>query len=140
MTSKIKTALIGVVVVFVILIVASLLASPNPAANNAGSADTSSPAAQNNNSAPAAATEPPPAPVFQSTEKNYQIIQPRQDGTYRARDLATNKEVELFIPEGSIFTAGDRGGLVENAFLTATRYLEGANGLVVSELTVSTKQ
>lgn len=140
MTSKIKTALIGLVVVFVILVVVSLLTGPKPADNNGKEANANNTGAVGNNSAPVTANEPPPAPTFQTAEKNYQIIEPRQDGTYRARDLATNKEVELFIPEGSIFTAGDRGGLAENAFLTATRYLEGANGLVVAELSVSTKQ
>lgn len=138
MSSKIKTALIGVVLVFVILIVVSLLTKPAPTGNNP--ANNGGETSQNNNPAAPVDSAPPAAPAFQTKELRLEVLVVKQDGTYRVRDVDANTESDLFIPSDANITAGTRAGIKVGSALSVQKFMVAANGLVATELSIPTAQ
>ncbi len=137
MSSKIKTALIGLVLVFVILIVVSLLTAPAPTGNNPADNGATS---QNNNPAAPDNGQPPAAPALQTKELRLEVLVVKQDATYRVRDVDAKTESDLFIPSDANITAGSRQAIKEGTELTVQKFMTAANGIVATQLSVTTAQ
>lgn len=137
MSSKIKTALIGLALVFVILIIVSLLTPPAPTGNSpAGNGATS----QNSNPAAPEASQPPAAPAMQTKELRLEVLVVNQDATYRVRDVDANTESDLFIPSDANITAGSREAIKEGTLLSVQKFMQVSNGLVAVQLSIPTVQ
>lgn len=136
MSQKMKTTILIILGLLIIWFVLAIFMAPDsktttPQANNQA-AET---AADN-----AKVTEPPLPPAFQASEKRYEVLAVKADDAYQARDLADNKELEVFLPSDAIVTAGQIANIEPGTILTVQKFMELANGVVITELSISTKE
>lgn len=135
-SKKIKIILLSLLGIVIVLVVIALITAPSQPAG---------PAAQNNEQ-PAAAlnggtvTEPAPPPVFQESERRFEVLSIGENDAYRVRELSSQKELDIFLPQGAIVTAGSIKNIKAGTILTAQRFVELANGLMVTELSISTAE
>lgn len=138
MSPKNKTVWAAMGLMVAILLGIALLTNPAPAEPNEKSGQAKDATAQNSSSAPPGTSEPPALPAFQTTEKRFEVLAVRQDGTYRVRVMGASQETDLFIPADANVTAGSRGDIGAGTILTVERYLDAANGIVATELSIAT--
>lgn len=143
MSQKIKTAILIVLGLIIILFVWAMISSSNPEtskapANNNGAAAPQAPV----NTANGDLNTPPPPPVFQSSERRFEVTGAKegQKDTYLTRDLSNNKEVEVFIPSDANITAGKRASIQAGTILTVQKFIELSNNLIATDLSISTKE
>lgn len=143
LSKKIKITLLSLFGIAVILVVLALVTTPSQPASPAGQNNEQEAVAPNQETtAPnsGAITEPPPSPTVQTDEKQFMIISIGTNDTYRVRDLADNKEIDLFILSDAQITAGQRSDIKPETIVTVTKYLVFANGLMATELSVAAAQ
>ena len=143
MSQKIKTTILIILGLIIVLFVLSLITAPKPEtaqpqANNEPAAAPSQPIDTANGDL----NVPPPPPVFQSSERRYVVLSAKENikDTYQVRDLADNKEVDLFLPSDAIITAGKRANITAGTILTVQTFMELSNGVVATNLSISTKE
>lgn len=135
MSQKIKTTILIILGLLIVLFVLAAATAPDsktitPQANNQ--------AAETPDNARVA--EPPLPPAFQTSEKRYEVLAVKGNDTYQVRDLADNKELDVFLPSDAIVTAGQISNIEPGTILTAQKLMELANGVVLTELSISTKE
>jgi|GEM_PF-3279191 len=140
LSKKIKVILFSILAVVIVLVVIALATAPSQPTNPAGSAGQNQKENEQQPTAERSGTvdNPPPPPVFQTSERVYEVISGGADFTYRVREAATQKELDLFLPSDANITAGSRESIKAGTILTVQRFIDLANGIIANDLSIST--
>ena len=77
-----------------------------------------------------------PPPAAQTGQRQFEVISATSKNTLHVRDSSSKKELDLFIPSDAKFSSGNRSAIKAGAIIVAEKWMEFANGVVVSELNI----